>query len=310
MRGAFAVVVAGGLVLGCGDAAVDAPAPPGASGPPALLEGYQRYTTAAVEVAPGADLLLAQWVAAPLDRELDVLDIVGTQSATGHHALMYATSLEEPVGTTRTWEDADQLATRFLGGVGGEAGGNVKLPEGVVFRVAAGRGLLVQTHYLNASTETVMAESVLDVLFAEPSEERRLASMFANTSLAIDIPPNQSATVDVECTLPRDMSFLMFANHMHEMGTDTLTERIDTGGATSMIKSDQPWRYEWAFNPNFSVHEPDVPYVVPAGSTIHTQCNWSNPAAEAVAFPREMCVFFGFFLGDKDVTCMDGNWLE
>jgi hypothetical protein len=46
--------------------------------------------------------------------------------------------------------------------------------------------------------------------------------------------------------------------------------------------------------------------VLKAGTTVHTHCEWMNLGRETVKFPDEMCVFFGFFLGERDINCLDG----
>src|SRR4051812_28782269 len=83
-------------------------------------EGYVRYRTPPVELQPGESGFWATWVANPADHDLDILDVQGWQSIGGHHAVMYSTTNNKPLGTTRAWQDVDQLTSRFLGGVGGE----------------------------------------------------------------------------------------------------------------------------------------------------------------------------------------------
>src|SRR5436309_1645428 len=79
-------------------------------------DGYLRLRTPTVAVQPGASDLWAQWVTAPMDRDMDVADLTGTQSAGGHHALLYSMTDIEPVGFTRPWKDSDLLSARFIGG--------------------------------------------------------------------------------------------------------------------------------------------------------------------------------------------------
>jgi hypothetical protein len=277
-----------------------------AMAPPA--DGYQRFEPEPIEVAAGESHDWAQWVGGPLDQDYDVVDITGAQSRGGHHALLYATNEAQPAGFTRLWQDADQLTTRLMGGVGGEGGGKVTLPPGVVFRVKKGSYLLMQTHYLNTGEEPIIGTTVLDVKLAPADPSHRLASIMANTTTDVSLAPGLDSTLDVTCEVQQDLQFIQVSNHMHEYGTSTFTEFVDPGGQTHTLKSDAAWSYEWALNPNFATYPVEQPLLVPAGSTLHTQCTWNNMSDRAITFPTEMCVFFGFILNDSDIYCTGGRW--
>ncbi len=275
-------------------------------GPP---EGYVRYRTAPITVQPGESGLWAQWVSAPIDSNLDVVDVIGTQTGGGHHALMYSVPEDNTIGFTRPWENVDQLTARFIGGIGGEGAGSVRLPPGVVFRIQAGTSLMVQTHYVNTTDEPITGEAVLDVKFAEVSPEAKVASMFSNATVRTEVAPGQS-TAQVICVLAGDVKLLMFANHMHGAGVHAETREMTAGGTTLDIKIDGAWQYEWAFNPNFTYMTADAPLTLSAGSTLITDCAYDNQGAELIDFPDEMCVFFGMYLGEGDITCVDGSWIQ
>ncbi|HXU80782.1 MAG TPA: hypothetical protein VN914_05260 [Polyangia bacterium] len=272
---------------------------------PPQPQGYTRFETQPTPLVPGASVLRVEWVAPAMTEDMDVLDIRGWQSKAGHHALLYAIVEEQPVGTVRNWKNEDQLSSSLIGGSGGEAGGQLKLPPGVVMRLRKGRALVVQLHYLNTSREMVMGQSVIDVKLAPASPARRVASAFASTSTQVALPPGPSK-MDIDCKLDTDVSFLMVSNHQHHLGTSSYTEQLRPDGNRQDIKRDDRWEEEWAFNPNFSRFEVNAPLVIKAGTTLHTHCEWMNGAGEQVKFPDEMCVFFGFFLGEQDLYCVDG----
>lgn len=270
---------------------------------PAPLAGYQRFEAKPTPVGPGETSMIAQWVAPAFDRDVDVLDIRGWQSSVGHHAVLFGTVDVQPVGTEREWQNQDQLTARFIGGSGGEAGGQIKLPEGVVTRIPKGFGLMMQIHYMNTSRKEVMGESIVDVKLADASPERRVASFFTSTTLNFELAPQAKTAVDVTCKLKQDIPLLMFANHQHHLGTRVYTEQIHPDGTRVDVKRDEQWNYEWAFNPNFSHRPIDSPFMLKAGNTLHTRCEWMNTGTTAVKFPDEMCVFVGFFLGEEDILC-------
>lgn len=277
---------------------------------PPLAEGYQRYETMPIDVPVGASGDWAQWVGGPLDQDYDIIDITGEQSKGGHHALVYATVDAQPPGTTRIWRDEDQTTTRLMGGIGGEGGANVNLPDGIVFRVKKGSYIVVQTHYLNAYERPVVGRTVVDVKFAPVDRTRRVASILSSTSLAVDLPAREDSVMDVYCTVQRELRFLQFSNHMHDYGMATFTEFTDPQGAVHILKDDKTWSGDLALNPNFTIFDEATPSVVPQGSVLHTRCTWRNSTDGNVKFPTEMCVFFGFILNESDIYCTDGKWSE
>jgi hypothetical protein len=278
------------------------------SEPPPVAPGYQRFVASPVDVPMGSSDDWAQWVGGPLDQDYDVVDITGWQSVGGHHAILYATPDANPPGTTRLWRDADQLTTRIMGGVGGEGGANARLPPGVVFRVKKGKYLLMQTHFLNVQPRTLVGRSVLDVKLEPVDRSRRVASILSSTVLKVNVLASGKTSVDVTCPVQADVQFIQIANHMHDYGQSAFTEYTDPAGQLHMLKRDDAWSGEWALNPNFTHFPVEAPAVIPKGSVIHTRCNFANQTAKEVAFPAEMCVFFGFILSEVDIYCTDGKW--
>jgi hypothetical protein len=304
-HGAILIFLFTAVVAGCGgDNTGDKPSGPGATRP-GLREGYQRFEAKPTMLGPGRSAMIVEWVGVPFDRDVDVVDVVGWQSKAGHHAILYATSDQQPLGTVRNWQNEDQITSHLIGGSGGEGEANVKLPVGVVTRIPKGFGLILQVHYLNASQDEVMGESFVDVKLADASPDHRVASFLTSTNLSIDVAAGQTTSLDVNCKLTADVPLLMFANHQHDMGVRASTEEIAPDGTRAEIKRDDRWQYEWAFNPNFTYRPVDSPLVLKAGNTLHTHCEWMNSTSRPVKFPDEMCVFLGFFLGDQDITCLD-----
>ncbi|MGH7271667.1 MAG: hypothetical protein ACREJ3_14645 [Polyangiaceae bacterium] len=276
----------------------------GSGSPP---PGYVRFTSDAVTVPADSSKQWIQWVQAPLDHDVDIVDIQGSQSPGGHHAVLYSTTDIEPVGTMRVWKDSDIVTAHFLGGIGGEGGSALKLPEGAVFRLRAGQALALQVHYLNATTQSLQGTTRVDVEFAPPSPTDRLASLLTNTALTFSVPAHGKLHVNVSCKLTQDVSVLMYSNHLHQWGTSALTTLADTSGAQTVLKSDPSWNSEWTTNPNFTKMTVDAPLVIKAGETLSTSCDWSNTTSQPLAFPSEMCVFLAFYLGDTDVGCVDNG---
>jgi hypothetical protein len=275
-----------------------------------LDDGYIRYSASPVELMPGETAQFVQWVSPALDHDVDVVAVRGSQSLGGHHALLYASPDLEPVGTTRTWSAADQITARFLGGTGGEGASAVtELPDGAVLRVPAGSGFYIQTHYLNTSDEVLEGSSVVDVLLADPGADKTVLSMFVSSTLVVNVPPGDS-TQTLDCDVQEDTQMILYFNHIHEMGASISTELRDTDGTLRMVKIDPTWEDEWSTRPNVDVMSLDNPLVLKTGSKLTTHCSWDNSSTRTLAFPDEMCAFFGFYVGTHDRACANGRWVD
>jgi len=186
------------------------------------------------------------------------------------------------------------------------------LPDNVGFRLKQGSGILLNIHFINALSDSLDGQAVLDVKFADAVPTRKVASLRTNATLSFDIPPQAGATGDAVCAVPRDFDFIMYGNHMHAYGTSIITTIERANGSSEVIHEDPTWTRDMEFNAPLDQWPGTAPFHVGAGDTLHTHCIWQNPTPGALAFPSEMCIGFGFFLGDGSSSpiCIDGAWTE
>ncbi len=309
--------------------------------PPPAPAGYTRLTAVTVpNIPPGGDVTYCQYLMAPFDHDVDVLDVGGYQSKYGHHAVAFSfsdTSVKlgtsfPCMGTEFTsgsgasadggassdaGSDSTDLALgAYLGGVGGgTGGGNVAaLPAGVAFRLKKGNGVMLNVHYLNTGEDTIDGNSVLDIEFAPVDPTRKIAAMFVNLNLGFDILPAETTTSSTECVAQSDVQFLMMANHMHEYGSSATTQVIRAGtGAIEDMHDDPRWTSDMQFNLVTTGWPVDAPFILHQGDTIRTTCTWQNPTTADIEFPREMCVGVGFALATaanpSAPSCTGGTWV-
>ncbi len=300
-------------VLGCkgsDDPGVDAGVYVNGFSPPPVAAGYKRYVTPAVyKLAPGEDKMFCQWVDVANAEDIDILDIQGYQSVTGHHAVLYSSSENEPVGTSRECTTDDMVSVNFLGGIGGEGGGNsTELPPGVVFRMSHGRTLMVNAHYLNTTDDVLDVQSVIDIKTDAPSASRTAAGLAGINTLDFKIPPNTpSYTYDAYCTYSSEASIIMWSNHMHAAGVSAYSEVKHTDGTTELMMKDDVWRAEEAFNPTWKRWDVNAPAKIHVGDQLHISCTWQNTTDSMMRFPDEMCDAVGFYLENPAMTVCDGT---
>jgi len=283
--------------------------------PGAQPGGYTRFVSPTVkDLTPGADAEWCQYLATPSDKPRDIVDLIGYQSATGHHAVLYATTdVSYPVGESHPCTEDDMLHISFLGAVGGEgtSGPAAKLPDGLYFQLPAGRSLLANTHWVNATTATVDGQAVFDVKFADADGSRQIADLFANNGDTFVIPAGQHAVHDVTCPIGADLSLAMATNHMHWHGVSAYTEIIHADNTTEMLVKDDSWTSDEQFNPKYNRFGIDNAKKIKKGDRYHTHCEWDNQTGQDLAFPAEMCDGVSFYFpAQGQITCSDGVWFN
>jgi len=276
--------------------------------PPA--EGYTRIVAPTItDIPPGGDVTYCQYVMAPMDRDMDILDVTGEQSAGGHHTVAYVTTATE-YGASAECTDEEQMQSGFLGGTGGD-GAAITLPEGVAFRLPKGSGIVLNNHFINSSDTPVDGEAVLDLKFVEADPARKIAGLFAVNNSAFEIPASGTVKSGTECVLEKDIEFFAISNHMHEYGASATTHITRAGGEPQLVNDVPRWSPEMVGAPQWRMFVGEDTLKLSAGDTVRVECSWENTSALPLVFPREMCATVGMFLSDVPDfrACANGVWI-
>jgi hypothetical protein len=267
--------------------------------PPSPSPGHTRMVAPPVhDLAPGDDVTYCQWLTEPAEVARQLVNVEGHQSHGGHHLVLYATTVHEPVGTSRICTDEDMVSITFVGAVGGEGNTSaVQLPPGYAFELPQGMALMANTHYFNASDNMLDAQSVADVQFGDPARPLAPVGFLAVSWNRFKIPAERADyTSEASCTATRTLSFILWTNHMHEIGASMYSEVIRQDGSVVPLANDPMWSPEQAFNAPWVKWDPASAMVVNAGDRFHVSCTWRNTTGVEVTVPREMCVASGFTL--------------
>ena len=227
--------------------------------------------------------------------------------------MAYAVKDPAPVGTSTPCGDSDSMAGVYVGGIGGEGGGGMTMPEGAAFRLPKNHGILLNAHFVNVTKETLTGQSVLDVQFAEVDPTRKVMSLFTNMDLGFELKPRRSHEQPSRVHVPEGHGISYdWQSHApprpdhHDRARDRRRhpDRGAPRGRGLDSRDGVPSR--------FSQWTTATPLVVKKGDTVRTRCTWMNESAEALRFPTEMCIGIGFFLSDgtSSPACMNGAWLE
>jgi len=272
--------------------------------------GYQIVLPIERGLQPGTDSEYCTWTDLVPDHDVNVRAVEAYQTITGHHVIMYTTSKLQPPGTTRLCTDDDMATFRFGVGSGAEGmGGKNEAPGDLVFPVPAGSQVVLNHHYINATSAVQDAQSAMNIWLADPNMKYTPSASMAVLDTSLRIPPGP-ATMDINCAVPRDTAVWLAVPHMHQYGTRQVIQHISSTTTETMFDVD-PWDPGYMFHPPELQKDPSAPYLIKASDQIHVHCEWNNTGTTDLTFGLEMCVAFMQTVdaqGLGNIECDKGNW--
>jgi hypothetical protein len=257
------------------------------------------FTTGDFDVAAG-DQFECFYTDTITSRELGINKSSGVQGTGGHHITVYYTDIKHPVEHHKCI-DAEMTTWHMVAGTGGDSAASDKditLPEGFAIKVPAGKQLVVQTHYINTTGKTQKRNDTVTLNLIEPAKVKQYANYLAASHESWTIPPKAAYETTSTCTVKNDLKMLVLLGHMHELGKHYKLETIDAAGKVNTL-IEEDWEPSFANHPPLMKFTADAPMLIAKGTKLRQTCKWDNDTAEEVIFPREMCVFFGYYFPDQ-----------
>jgi hypothetical protein len=251
------------------------------------------------------------WTDRILDNEVLIKGTRGIQSQSGHHVVVFYTTKYQPPGTQRVCTDDDMATFRFAAGAGGE-GINTEdsAPGDLVYPIPKGAQLVVNHHYLNATTHDLRAQSSLSLRYLDAGLPFTRAGSVAYVDTSLRIPPGAYA-MDINCTTSRMTKIWDFLPHLHRWGSHTWIDIIQGDKTTRAFDLD--WSPAYTFHPPEIKRDPSDPLVLNVGDQVKVHCEWNNDSGSELTFGMEMCVAFGHTINDNNVdniACDAGRWTD
>jgi hypothetical protein len=259
-----------------------------------------------VDVGPGEDVTFCTFTDVILDEATIFAESYGAESPFGHHAILqYTNTPQDP----HTGDCGTMDGQMLLGGSGGKnVADTPTLPKNFGVEVPAGTQLVINHHWINTSDQTVQGQAMMLARKLPRGGDTVLAGSLPMLGLGWEIPAADKLTYSTECTFPEDVSYVLALGHMHEYGQHVSVDVKRTDGTTDSL-IDQAWSADSGTTAGGKIFTLDDPYEIKKGDTVRLTCDWANPTAAPIGFPREMCIFFGYTIGSSFV-CANGTWLS
>jgi hypothetical protein len=267
----------------------------------APTSGYQ-FAIPPFEVAKGTETQRCFFVEIPSDTEVYVNRFEIAQNTGSHHANVFRVKtikglsgmpgdsvLEGECWISSNWSDWPMITNSQTST--GEGYSNFEMPAGVAAKFAPHELIMIQTHYVNASTQVTPKRGKVLVNFHtvdKTAVTAELGTMFA-TNQSIKICPHETEKYfESKCGMSAtDPVTIVGANsHFHSRGTYFSMAVVDaTGDAGTPFYENRSWddpKMAWNLN---------VP--VPAGSAVKYHCEYSATTDACGNADAGCCFTFG-----------------
>lgn len=236
----------------------------------------------------------------PSDREMGIVGATSRQQAGGHHITAYYTDLARPA-QHHACSEQEMIQWHMVAGadeLGATESSKIEMPPGFAYRLPPGKQIVLQVHYINTTGKqrTVNDSVTLDLVSA--TTVKTWANQWRSSSEDWSVPAKGTATATKICSFKNDLNAILLLGHMHERGKHFKLERLDDAGNPVEVLYETDWLASYVSHPPIKKWDGDKPLVIKKGTKFRQTCQWQNETDSELIFPREMCVFFGFYFPD------------
>ncbi len=312
------------------EAGSDLPVPAAADGIQIATPDYaaQNVNASKLIVQPGQEIFLCYYVTLPGNAEFDVGEFQSWMSpGSSHHFIVYQQTggslfggAPQPSGTIQNCAVATGAwvyATSTPGAVVSST-----MPEGVGLPFPAGQQIVLNMHFINATTAPLYPKVKLNILRAKNVQYKAAALTSFNRS--INVPGATASgpgtqTVNGVCTVTAGSKVFSMSTHTHKHATSAVVSFVSGGvpqeivhtGATQTYPTEQrpgsgtDWEH-----PGVSLWKGPDFLTVNAGDSFTYSCSYVNTDTNPVtvgetAASNEMCMAVGYYFPAGTVSCQD-----
>lgn len=288
------------VLIGCGPADTPEPSAPEILAPPPAGQGIQLSMKTTID--SGVEGEWCQFVKAPAE-DLYVNRDEVRYTAGSHHFLLYETPYTDiptqkedgtAVDTSGVFDCSNGptdgwRVTKLVGGSQNADGTSmVRFPEGVAMHVKAGAVMLMNAHYVNASSKSLEPEVRINLHTIPESEVKQEGDILFFFNNFIHVPMLGQSQARMRCRVHKDITIQNIQSHMHKRGVGY--EALEVGGEPFYTNT------QWADVP---VKDFGAGMQVKAGTWLDYACDYQNAEARDVyAGTRstdEMCMLIGSY---------------
>jgi hypothetical protein len=221
------------------------------------------------------------------DQPIDVIGFESQQTEGGHHLLLFANKTDMPDSApVECKQTLDPRVWSLL--YASQIPKDTQIfPNQTGITIAPHQSVMLQTHYINATTSDLSVTSEVDLEIGPAGSVTTPLAPLLFYNLGLQVPVGIS-TAAATCTMTEDLNVIMVAGHMHKDGTDFKLDLASGGGQPQQIYETLTWD-----SPQEKLFS--TPLSAPKGSAFTWTCSYNNLTNATINDPDEMCATLGNF---------------
>jgi hypothetical protein len=269
-----------------------------------------QIATSEFALRPGAESQSCYYTTLSNEKEVFVREYNAFQGTGGHHVILMTPLRDRPDGTVEDCTEGDEMIN-YMPLVLSLELNHFALEGGLGIRLPPHAKVVVQSHYLNPSSEALWVRDVVNLEFIPDGEPVTPVAFWASAYLNLAVPPRTTSSLKYRCTAERDLHLFALIGHMHEQGSHVSID-IGPSDAPKRVYAVNDWQPSFRDTPPQERWAMDAPLTVRAGDVMDVTCNWNSAATVPLTFPAEMCGSNAWFYpADASITCsgalIEGN---
>ena len=274
----------------CGDATESEPA--------ASVPNEARFEAGPFTVEPSSELVMCSYVRGTNEVEADVTSFLTEQSHGGHHLIVYTVDHAVDLPPTPCSQGGQPGWAQVM--VSQIVQEEQAFPAGVGFHVQAHQQYVMETHYINPSSEPMEVESAFTARFAGEGQVTQRAATYFFGTMNIDIAPGSAFSKEVTCKPPEAMRLQTMFGHQHRRGTGIAVD-MHAGSTPERVYETELWE-----GPPIARFDDGLDLTPDGG--IRVACEWQNESTDVLRFPHEMCFAVGYYWpAESGIFCASGG---
>src|SRR2546428_1179757 len=261
-----------------------------------------RVRLSPMTVAPDSEREVCQLVTLRNRKAMDASEITMAMPSgaayASHHFAIFLYQGENPAGIPSGPFDrvgcagvGDQIVSPILAFVQ-RPRQTIRFPPGVAVGLGPHQRLLLNSHYLNGSSEPVTIDVAVNFVAARKRTVRHHTRSFQLGTFNINVPPGQTGSASASWLAPFPMNVVWLSTHSHRH-----TQSADVDVVRQGVVGPQELETRSYSEPTVNLYDP--PLRLEAGGGFHWACNYLNSMSRTPTFRvtrhDEMGFTVGFF---------------
>jgi hypothetical protein len=275
--------------------------------PPVPSLGFQ-LKVGPFDVPVGTEVQLCRTMKLPNDQPVSIDRLQISTQHGAHHTLIFRSADDVPDQVFPCW-GAINFSEWELMAEGNRSGGfDWQLADGTAFVLRPHQQLMIQSHYVNATTLQTPGQGIAYVnMYAStrPVVTQAHAQLLVDVNL--QLPPHTRTTVSKQCTLVYPVSIFALSSQFNSRGIEFTVDHLGPGGLPlGQLYDNTLWD-----SPLFKVPSPPTP--IPSGDALRWSCTYYNETDALIGFGshadvQERCDLIVFYTSEgTPLTCAEGG---